>query len=457
MQKTIDQPTTALGADRLTETALRAEAWAGEPFLHPDENAAEVLAPGTARRRALDEAVAEMEAGRSDPSPEWKVRFGLMLGLERVLSERPPRLRSGTELRRHQIDALAGMLTQLIAANQRPAEDGDEAGPAPAAEESGEEDEEEVEGMASEAGDEAEQAARPDPGAPRRFRFRHPTASGKTIAAAGFVEAARTLGVLILTHRRLLVAQFKRELAAEGYGDRITPEILTGQRPPRPAPVTIQTYAWFARHARDLERTAYQLVICDEAHTALGEKTSAAIRSFPEPIYIGMTATEQLIAKQVSDVFPASVDDLPLQDAARRGLIAPLRCLRVPPVAAINSVPIVGGDFDQEALARVLDHKALNQAAASLYRDRFDATPGVVYAAGVDHAYNLAQEFRAAGLKAEAVSGRTPPVKLAEILAAYERGEIDVLINAMLLAEGWNSPRATVVMHLAPTASRRCV
>ena len=41
-------------------------------------------------------------------------------------------------------------------------------------------------------------------------------------------------------------------------------------------------------------------MICDEAHTALGEKTSAAIRSFPEPIFIGMTATEQLIAKQVS-------------------------------------------------------------------------------------------------------------------------------------------------------------
>ncbi len=32
---------------------------------------------------------------------------------------------------------------------------------------------------------------------------------------------------------------------------------------------------------------------------------------------------------------------------------------------------------------------------------------------------------------------------------------MDVLINAQLLAEGWNSPRATVCMHLAPTASRR--
>ncbi|MBI4171636.1 MAG: hypothetical protein HY511_02640, partial [Actinobacteria bacterium] len=75
--------------------------------------------------------------------------------------------------------------------------------------------------------------------------------------------------------------------------------------------------------------------------------------------------------------------------------------------------------------------------------------------AGVDHAYHLAQEFRAAGLAAEAVSGKTPPVQLAATLAASERGEINVLINAMLLAEGWNSPRATVCMHLAPTASRR--
>ncbi|MEX2103384.1 MAG: helicase-related protein, partial [Gaiellaceae bacterium] len=148
-------------------------------------------------------------------------------------------------------------------------------------------------------------------------------------------------------------------------------------------------------------------------------------------------------------------DELPLGDAARRGLVAPVRCLRVRPAAAISSVPIVGGDYDQEVLAKVLDHELINQAAASLYRDRFDNTPGIVYAAGVDHAYNLAREFRAAGLQAEAVSGRTPPLKLAETLAAYERGEINVLINAQLLAEGWNSPRATICMHLAPTASRR--
>jgi len=460
MQRTSEHPTIAPeAADGLVAAALRAEAWADEPFLREDEDPAVALAPETARRQALDEALAEIEQGFRKPSPSWRVRFGLMLGLERVLSERPPRLASGTELRRHQIDALAGMLTELIAANQRGFAPLNGNGTVPAEElvEAPEEDENGEPVADAEAELEPLDSAAPaDPGAVRRFRFRHPTASGKTIAAAGFVEAARTLGVLILTHRRLLVSQFNRELGEEeGYGDRITPAIERGRTPPRDNPVTIQTYAWFARHVGDLSRDAYQLVICDEAHTALGEKTSAAIRSFPEPIYIGMTATEQLIAKQVSDVFPASVDDLPLADATRRGLVAPLRSLRVPPVAAIHSVPIVGGDFEERALAQALDHQALNQAAASLYRDRFDNTPGIVYAAGVDHAYNLAQEFRAAGLKAEAVSGRTPPVQLAETLAAYERGEINILINAMLLAEGWNSPRATVVMHLAPTASRR--
>jgi ribonuclease E len=454
MQEAIEHSTVAaVEADGLAAAARRAEAWAGEPFLHSDEEAAEALAEGRARRRALDDALAEMEAGRRTPSPQWKIRYALMLGLERVLNDHPPRLASGTELRRHQIDALAGMLTELISRHEEEPENGNGNGQAAVAAED-DEDEEDFDESADH-GELGEIPPAKDPGAVRRYRFRHPTASGKTIAAAGFVEAARTMGILILTHRRLLVQQFTRDLTTEGYGDRLRPAIEKGQEPLRGNPITIQTYAWFARHVNSISRNAYQLVICDEAHTALGEKTSTAIRSFPDPIYIGMTATEQLIAKQVSDVFPASVDDLPLGDAARRGLIAPLRCLRVPPAAAIASVPIVGGDYDQEVLAKVLDHAVINQAAASLYRDRFDQTPGIVYAAGVDHAYNLAREFRAAGLKAEAVSGRTPPVKLAETLAAYERGEINVLINAMLLAEGWNSPRATVCMHLAPTASRR--
>ena len=124
MHDTTLTPTPASdAATELSAAAKRAQEWFGEPFLNPDEDPAEALATGTARRFALDDALAEMAAGRAEPSSRWKVRYGLMLGLERVLSAKPPTTAAGTELRRHQIDALAGMLTELIAANQRAAEE----------------------------------------------------------------------------------------------------------------------------------------------------------------------------------------------------------------------------------------------------------------------------------------------------------------------------------------------
>src|SRR4051794_17526724 len=175
-----------------------------------------------------------------------------------------------------------------------------------------------------------------------------------------------------------------------------------------------------------------------------------------------MTATGALIARHVTDLFPTQTSRFDLAQAARRGVIAPLRCVRIPPgvgVRSIAKVPLRKGevdqDFDQEMLAELLDQTPFNMAVADLYRARFKDLPGVVYAAGVRHAYNVAKAFQELGIKAKGVSGETPKRELAQILASYEAGDIDVLVNAQLLAEGWNSPRATVCMHLAPTASKR--
>ena len=64
MQEAIRQPTDGSEAtDGLAAAALRAESWSGEPFLRPDEDPAEVLGEGHARREALDDALAEMDAG----------------------------------------------------------------------------------------------------------------------------------------------------------------------------------------------------------------------------------------------------------------------------------------------------------------------------------------------------------------------------------------------------------
>ena len=266
--------------------------------------------------------------------------------------------------------------------------------------------------------------------------------------------------MLILTHRRNLVDQFLGELRDRGYSKRISRPLLVGEDSTN-GPVTVETYQWFVRNAGKIS-SAYTIVICDEAHTALGEKTSGAIRNWTGPIFIGMTATGALIARHVTDLFPTQTSRFDLAQAARRGVISPLRCVRISPgtgVRTIAKVPLRRGEvdteFDQEKLAELLDQQPFNMAVANLYKTRFNGVPGVVYAAGVRHAYNLAEAFRAEGLKAQAVSGETPKRELAGILARYERGDIDVLINAQLLAEGWNSPRATVCVHLAPTASKR--
>ena len=476
------------------------ERWAGDRLVPVGDDPAVALAPGTAFRTAYNEALLEIDVGLASPSPEWRRRFALVLGLQRILSQDKPHLSDGLELRAHQVDALAGMLAALLGDAQRNWEDDaggvaaengngdDDDEPPPLADDSGEattagapltltldfelEDDDEPDEDTGSDGDEAESGrdngdetdedhgdaeAEPlhDPGAVRRYRFKHPTASGKTIAAAGFVDAATITGVLILTHRRLLVEQFKRDLTEHGYGGRIREAILDGKPGPTTPLVTIETYAWFIRNAERLNRDVYGVVLCDEAHTALGEKTAAAIRALDTPTYIGMTATDQLLQKHVGDVFPAEVADFPLADAVKSGVVAPLRAVRVRPGASLRRVRIVGGDFDQQELAQALDHDALNMAAAMYYEHMFGNKPGIVYSAGVDHAERVAAAMRVVGLKAAAVSGRTPPRELAFTLAAYERGEINVLVNAQLLAEGWNAPRATVCMHLAPTASKR--
>ena len=490
------------------DAIARAELLTRERFVYDGESIEEALSPGSPRRRALDAALTEVHDGLKTPSVQWRREFSLLLGLERLLSEDEPHLVDGTILSAHQVDALSGTLTALLAEAQRSAngnghslngnapdprdaegtdeapeddepedeapEDDEPEDEAPE-DEAPEDDEPEDEGPELEEpedeepqdwrddGDEDDgqlEEQPEDPNAAKRFWFEHATGAGKTVAALGFVEASRTGGVLILTHRRNLVDQFNGELRDRGYRDRIAAPLLDGHDSAS-GPVTVETYQWFVRNAGRIS-DAYTIVICDEAHTALGEKTSAAIRGWAGPVFVGMTATGALIARHVTDLFPTQTSRFDLAQAARRGVIAPLRCIRIPPgpgVRTIAKVPLRRGEvdteFDQEMLAELLDQTPFNVAIADLYKTRFNGVPGVVYAAGVKHAYNVAQAFRDLGIKAKAVSGETPKRELARVLADYESGKVDVLVNAQLLAEGWNSPRATICMHLAPTASKR--
>src|SRR3954469_25828571 len=115
------EPTTAVAAAHVPDSTLikKAEAFTRERFVHEGEDVGAALAPGSARRRAFDAALAEIERGEKVPSTKWRRRYALLLGLERVLSEDEPRLADGTLLNPHQVDALSGTLVALLASTQK--------------------------------------------------------------------------------------------------------------------------------------------------------------------------------------------------------------------------------------------------------------------------------------------------------------------------------------------------
>ena len=165
------------------------------------------------------------------------------------------------------------------------------------------------------------------------------------------------MGVLILTHRRLLVQPVHARPDDRGLR---RPASRRRSRTGRSRCAATRSRS---RPTRGSRATSTRSRGAPTSSSSATRRTRRSARrpaqrsaASPSPIYIGMTATEQLIAKQVSDVFPASVDDLPLGDAARRGLIAPLRCLRVPPAAA----DLVGADRRRRLRpgdpGQVLDH-----------------------------------------------------------------------------------------------------
>src|SRR5215211_2740195 len=373
-----DSTSAVAGSPVSGEDLARAEKFTFEPFVHEGDDPAVVLAQGTPRRRALEEALGEIDAGLDQPSVAWRQKYSLMLGLERLLSQDEPRLADGdTTLNAHQVDALSGTMIALISELQNsngvlPSSNG--SAPVAEAEEDledededddwdGDEDEDSEEDSDSddegaadwngELDDDAQLPEQPeDPNAARRFWFEHATGAGKTVAAMGFVDASRSGGILILTHRRNLVDQFLGELKDRGYKKRIVKDALLAgdKKPSAMGPVTVETYQWFVRNAGNVS-DAYTIVICDEAHTALGEKTSASIRNWHEPVFVGMTATGALIARHVTDLFPTQTSRFDLAQAARRGVISPLRCVRIPPgpgVRTIAKVPLRRGEVDTE-------------------------------------------------------------------------------------------------------------
>jgi superfamily II DNA or RNA helicase len=280
-----------------------------------------------------------------------------------------------------------------------------------------------------------------------------PTGSGKTIT---FCALAAALGgsAVVLVPRRNLAEQTANALRTFFSDIAFTVDGVASIGQPG---VAICTYQAALRNQADANWDAVDLLVCDEAHTTLGAQTRKMIDRADGATIVGFTATPATTTGHVEQVFGPVAATLDRQSAIDRGILCPLRSLRVERAVDLSDVTRVRGDFDQASLGRALDRALWHRACAEVWAEHFMplGLAGVAYTATVAQAHSLADEMVERGVKAAAVSGQTQAKELQRVLKDFGAGKIDVLCNADLLTEGWDETRASVVMHLAPTTSER--
>ncbi len=199
----------------------------------------------------------------------------------------------------------------------------------------------------------------------------------------------------------------------------------------------------------------FDVIILDEAHHALGEKTSRVLQALPEnKIVIGFSAT-------LEDVeYLPKIHEMTLNEAIALGLLAP-----VTPLGIKSGVRIEGSDiFDEDG--EFIDSK-ISYLARDPHRNQIIIETAKVMAqkgigtiisciAGdeVWHAKHIAALANNEGLRAVAIHSQIPAERRKELYEEFEQGKIDILSFIGVLSEGWDSERAKAIINARPTRSQ---
>lgn len=111
------------------------------------------------------------------------------------------------------------------------------------------------------------------------------------------------------------------------------------------------------------------------------------------------------------------------------------------------------GDLNQTALRKAA-HKS--QIVGDIVENYLKFAPGkrgIAFVVDIEQAKDVAEKFNNAGVKAMAVSSKTPNNIRQDAIRRFSRGDLDVLVNVDLFGEGFDVPAVEVVMMGRPTES----
>lgn len=280
----------------------------------------------------------------------------------------------------------------------------------------------------------------------------HATGVGKTITAATDAKAVggRTL---------FLVNALKLASQAQETFAKVWPEATLGEYTGSQKDMT-QTviFATVQSISKDLEKfspTDFDYLIVDECHHAAANTYQKIFTYFHPKFILGLTATpERSDGEDMLELFQNVAHKMDLKTAVERGILVPIRCVRVKTNIDLTDVRINGIKYNSQDLESKLFIPERNQLIVGTYLRYVNGKKTVIFCASVDHAAEIAKLLRDNGVKAEAVSGRDRVEVREKILKDYETGSTNVLCACDLLNEGWDSPHTTVLFMARPTMSK---
>lgn len=280
------------------------------------------------------------------------------------------------------------------------------------------------------------------------------TGGGKTIIFSKIIEDCVRRGerVLVLAHRGELLEQAADKLA-RSTGLQCAVEKAEQTCMGSWFRVVVGSVQTLQREKRLAQFPAdyFDAIIIDEAHHALADGYQRVLEHFPAARVLGVTATpDRGDMKNLGQVFESLAYEYTLPRAVQEGYLAPIKALTVPLKLDISGVGIQNGDYKAGEVGTALE-PYLHQIAEVIARECAQRKT-VIFLPLVKTAQKMRDILRSHGMRADEVNGESPD--RAEILARFDRGETNVLCNAMLLTEGWDCPSVDCIVVLRPTKQR---
>ena len=283
-----------------------------------------------------------------------------------------------------------------------------------------------------------------------------PTGTGKTVIFSSLIRALQTAGagrVLVLAHRDELLRQ-----AQDAIAQVVPPHTIgcvQGSQDDYNAPVVVASVQ--SLHAKRLARwqpETFACIIIDECHHAAAPSYQRILDYLQPAKLLGVTATPFRSDKvTLKTVFDDIVYHLSLREAIRDQWLTDIRSFRVTTDTELDPVHTQGGDFQAGELETTLNNPLRNARVLQAIEQYGQDRRTVVFAAGVQHAHDLAALAQHRGLRGAVITGTTPSDERHRILQHFHNGSLRLLFNVSVLTEGWDEPAIACLILARPTKS----